>query len=71
MAARLCLVEREEIRAGLERGWSLRRIATEIGRAASTVSREVAPAMGAGSATGRLGPNNVRFVTRLDLSQVG
>lgn len=42
MAARLCLVEREEIRAGLERGWSFRRIAAEIGRAASTVSREVA-----------------------------
>jgi transposase, IS30 family len=31
-----------EIRLGLERGWSLRRIGAELGRAASTISREVA-----------------------------
>ncbi|MDJ0961815.1 MAG: IS30 family transposase [Acidimicrobiia bacterium] len=40
--SRLCLVEREEIRVGIERGWSLRRIASHVGRAASTISREVA-----------------------------
>lgn len=39
--SRLCLVEREEIRVGIERGWSLRRISRGLGRAASTVSREV------------------------------
>lgn len=38
---RLSGLEREEIRAGLERGESLRRIAVKVGRAASTVSREV------------------------------
>ncbi len=37
----LRLTEREEIRAGLERGWSCRRIARELGRDPSTVSREV------------------------------
>ena len=31
-----------EIRAGLERGWSYRRIGAELGRAASTICREVA-----------------------------
>src|SRR3990170_7284811 len=40
--SRLLLGEREEIRAGLERGDSLRRIAVGIGRSASTVSRELA-----------------------------
>jgi IS30 family transposase len=37
----LSLVEREEISRGLACGWSIRRIATELGRAPSTVSREV------------------------------
>jgi IS30 family transposase len=39
---RLSAEERVEIRLGLERGWSLRRIAAAVGRSASTVSREVA-----------------------------
>jgi IS30 family transposase len=39
---RLSLAERVEIRVGLERGWSYRRIGAELGRAASTVCREVA-----------------------------
>jgi IS30 family transposase len=38
---RLSLPERVEIRLGLERGWSFRRIAAGLGRAASTISREV------------------------------
>ncbi|WP_205215173.1 IS30 family transposase [Amycolatopsis albispora] len=38
----LSLAEREEISRGLCAGWSLRRIARGLGRAASTVSREVA-----------------------------
>ena len=41
-AARLSVEERVEVRLGLERGWSLRRIAAAVGRAPSTVSREVA-----------------------------
>ena len=36
---RLTLEERVEIRLGLERGWSYRRIGAELGRAASTVCR--------------------------------
>jgi transposase, IS30 family len=38
---RLSVDERIEIRLGLERGWSLRRIARHLGRAPSTVSREI------------------------------
>jgi IS30 family transposase len=38
---RLGLEERVEIRLGLERGWSYRRIGDQLGRAASTVCREV------------------------------
>ena len=41
-SARLSMGEREEIRAGLERGESFTAIAKLIGRAISTVSREVA-----------------------------
>jgi transposase, IS30 family len=41
-AARLSITEREEIRAGLERHESFTAIARTIGRAISTVSREVA-----------------------------
>lgn len=40
--SRLCLMEREEIRAGIERGWSFRMISQGLGRCPSTVSREVA-----------------------------
>jgi IS30 family transposase len=39
---RLVLEERVEIRLGLERGWSYRKIGAALGRAASTVCREVA-----------------------------
>ena len=39
---RLSLAEREEISRGLAAGWSLRLIAVELGRAPSTISREVA-----------------------------
>lgn len=39
--SRLCLMEREEIRAGLERGDSFREIAGFLGRCPSTVCREV------------------------------
>ena len=45
---RLSIEERVEIRLGLERGWSLRRIAAALGRSASTVSREVAANGGRG-----------------------
>jgi len=38
---RLSLAERVEIRVGLERGWSCRRIGQGLGRAGSTISREV------------------------------
>jgi len=39
---RLDARERVEIRLGLERGWSYRRIGAELGRAPSTICREVA-----------------------------
>jgi len=39
---RLSLEERVEIRLGLERGWSYRRIGVQLGRPASTICREVA-----------------------------
>src|SRR5438270_7513129 len=39
-AARLCLDDRVEIRMGLERGESYRRIAAGLGRHCSSVSRE-------------------------------
>jgi transposase, IS30 family len=40
-AARLSLAEREEIGVGIARGWSLTAIGVGLGRATSTVSREV------------------------------
>jgi IS30 family transposase len=43
---RLSLIEREEIRAGIAAGDSLRAIARRIGRAPSTVSREVGGVLG-------------------------
>jgi transposase, IS30 family len=46
---RLSLVEREEIRAGIAAGASFRAIARRIGRAPSTVSREVGGVAGRGS----------------------
>jgi transposase, IS30 family len=46
---RLGLAERVEIGLGLERGWSYRRIGAQLGRAASTVCREVAAGGGRGS----------------------
>jgi transposase, IS30 family len=39
---RLSLAERVEIRVGVERGWSYRQIGAGLGRAASTICREVA-----------------------------
>ena len=39
--ARLSATEREEIRAGLDAGQSFRAIAGRLGRAPSTISREV------------------------------
>ena len=38
---RLSLAERVEIRLGLERGWSYRQIGAQLGRAGSTICREV------------------------------
>ena len=42
MAARLSRAEREEIRVGVVRGWSYRRIAASLGRHPATIQREVA-----------------------------
>ena len=53
--ARLSAAEREEIRSGLDAGESFRAIAARLGRAPSTVSREV-NANGGPSATGAGGP---------------
>jgi IS30 family transposase len=39
--SRLSIGERVEIRVGLERGWSFARMGRELGRATSTISREV------------------------------
>nr|WP_240475352.1 helix-turn-helix domain-containing protein [Vulgatibacter incomptus] len=44
--ARLSVVEREEVSRGIQAGESFRKIATKIGRAPSTVSREVRAAGG-------------------------
>ncbi|HEV8527820.1 MAG TPA: helix-turn-helix domain-containing protein, partial [Actinomycetes bacterium] len=41
-ARHLLLAEREEVSRGLAAGWSLRRIAAQLGRPHSTLSREVA-----------------------------
>jgi DNA-binding CsgD family transcriptional regulator len=51
---RLVLREREEISRGLAAGMSLRAIAVQLGRAPSTISREVA-GNGGGAGTGRCG----------------
>jgi IS30 family transposase len=45
---RLSLDERVEIRVGLERGWSYRRIGVGVGRSPSTICREVAANGGRG-----------------------
>jgi transposase, IS30 family len=46
---RLSLAERVEIGLGLERGWSYRRIGAQLGRAGSTICREVAAGGGRGA----------------------
>jgi IS30 family transposase len=45
---RLGLDERVEVRVGLDRGWSYRQIGAQLGRAASTICREVAANGGRG-----------------------
>jgi IS30 family transposase len=59
---RLSLLEREEIRAGIAAGESFRAIARRIGRAASTVSREV------GGVAGRAGYRATRADDRACLA---
>jgi transposase, IS30 family len=70
---RLSLEERVEIRVGLERGWSYRRIGAQLGRAASTICREVAAGGGRGDyrpvaaqqrARRRGGPSRASWPTR-------
>jgi len=56
-AKALSLGEREEISRGLARDASLRAIAAQLGRAPSTVSREVNPTA-AGESTGQRLPTN-------------
>ena len=52
----LTMEERAEIEAGLRHGLSPASIAREIGRAQSTVSREIRRGMGPQSAAGKLRP---------------
>jgi transposase, IS30 family len=61
-ALRLSLIEREEIRAGIAAGESFRVIARRIGRASSTVSREV------GGVSGRRGYRATRADDRACLA---
>lgn len=42
MAARLCRAEREEIRSGIDKGWSIDRIAQFVGRHRETIRRDIA-----------------------------
>ena len=57
----MTLTEREEISRFLAEGWSLRGIASKLGRAPSTISREMARGLGHAhshkdSVTGKLQP---------------
>ena len=61
-ALRLSLIEREEIRAGIAAGDSFRTIARRLGRAPSTISREV------GGVAGRAGYRATRAEDRASLA---